>query len=80
MNSMNLKVIGNKMWREKARFSCRGVEYFETKFNAEAMNKFARPIFGDRQHGIFKQIFNISICECGDKDTAKSSYLDLDIN
>ena len=44
------------------------------------MNKFARPIFGDRQHGIFKQIFNISICECGDKDTAKSSYLDLDIN
>ena len=52
--------------------------YIETNFNAEVMNNFARPIFEDQQHGIFKQVFNIFICECGYKETAESSYLDSD--
>ena len=47
-------------------------EWIETKFNAEAMKKFARPIFEDTQHGIAKQVLNISICECpGGYEAAK---------
>ena len=39
----------------------------QTKFSTETlegMNKFARPIFEDKQLGLANQILHIAICEC----------------
>ena len=42
---------------------------YQTKFSAEtkeAMKKFSRSVFGDKQYGLANQILHIAICECKD--------------